>query len=125
MSDATRLAQFLAKRLGEMGVEVRFVDGDRSAMGELSLSSTPFPSLDTPLVLASARFYTLGHNRLKFFSPSPFFDLAAIDVAHCATRDDVEATLRKAWNSHVLELRAAAAWLRELGAGHRSVAWMS
>ena len=122
VSDATRLAQFLAKRLGEMGIEVRYVDGDRSAQGELSLSSTPFPTLDEPLVLATARFYTLGHNRLKFFSPGPLFDLAAIDVARCTTRDDVEAALRKAWNAQVLELRAAAAWLRELGAEHRFAA---
>ena len=118
-SDPIRHTQFLVKRLSEMGLEISYFDGDRSARGELLLAATPFQTLGRPFVVSKARFYTLGHNRLKFSSPRIFFELPALDIGRCDCAADIEAALRKSWSARLKDLRGAEDWLRALGAQYR------
>ena len=80
MADAARHTRFLVKRLHEIGLEAKHAEGETFAQGDLPLSPTPFQTLDRPFVISSARFYTLGHQKLKFHRPAVFFDLPAIDM---------------------------------------------
>ncbi len=122
MSSAERHAEFLAQRLRGFGMSCELARGDTSAEGELSLSSTPFDTLHRPLVIERARFYTLGHNRLKFFRPPVFFDLPAVDVTRCESAHDVETALRRAWAAALRDLGEALAWLQRLRAPTELVA---
>jgi CheY-like chemotaxis protein len=116
VSDTERHARFLIERLVAMGLEIEIADDQSSGYGRLPLAATPFPTLNEPFTLQSTSFYTLGHNRLKFFQPRAFFDLIAIDVSRCSSPVDLERALRRAWASRVRNLKDARAWLDELGA---------
>ncbi len=122
MSDPARLSRFLSQRLARMGVEVRYFEGESSAQGELRLREQAFPTLAEPLQASSARFYTLGHNRLKFWSPGAFFDLPALDVGGCESADQIENALRQSWAARMRDLVEARAWLERLGASGRAAA---
>jgi CheY-like chemotaxis protein len=122
MSSAERHAEFLTQRLRGFGLAVELARGDTSAEGELPLSSTPFETLHRPLLIERARFYTLGHNRLKFFRPPVFFDLPAVDVTRCESAHDVETALRRAWATALRDLGEALAWLQRLRAPTELVA---
>jgi CheY-like chemotaxis protein len=122
MSSAERHAEFLAQRLRGFGLRIELARGATSAEGELSLASTPFETLHRPILIERARFYTLGHNRLKFFQPPVFFDLPAVDVTRCESALDVEAALRRAWAASLRDLGEALAWLQRLRAPTELVA---
>jgi CheY-like chemotaxis protein len=122
MSSAERHAEFLAQRLRGFGLRVELTRGNTSAEGELSLASTPFETLHRPIVIERARFYTLGHNRLKFFRPPVFFDLPAVDVTRCESKNDIETALRRAWAASLRDLGEALAWLQRLRAPTELVA---
>lgn len=122
MSSAERHAEFLTERLRSFGLSVDLGPGAASAEGVLSLSATPFETLGRPLVVARARFYTLGHNRLKFFDPAIFFDLPALDVGRCASKSDVDFALRRAWAAQMRALGEALTWLQRLHAQTQLVA---
>jgi CheY-like chemotaxis protein len=122
MSSAERHAEFLSGRLRAFGLSVELGPGAVSAEGALALSATPFETLGRPLVVARARFYTLGHNRLKFFDPAIFFDLPALDVGRCASKADVESALRRAWAGQMHALGEALTWLQRLRAQTQLVA---
>ncbi|MEX2208594.1 MAG: response regulator [Myxococcota bacterium] len=122
MSSAERHAEFLAQRLRGFGLRIELARGGMSAEGELTLASTPFETLHRPLVIERARFYTLGHNRLKFFQPPVFFDLPAVDVTRCESAADVEAALRRTWAASLRDLGEALAWLQRLRAPTELVA---
>jgi CheY-like chemotaxis protein len=116
VSGAERHTRFLIERLVAMGLEIEVAGDERAGYGRLPLAATPFPTLDEPFTLQSASFYTLGHNRLKFFQPRAFFDLIAIEVSRCASLADLERALRRAWANRLRDLKDARAWLEELGA---------
>jgi DNA-binding response OmpR family regulator len=100
-----------------MGLELENPGADETSVsGRLPLSPVPFETLEEPLLAQAARFYSLGHNRLKFFDPLPFFRLPPIEVARCQTREEIEAALRREWAAHRRRLEAARAWLADLGA---------
>jgi len=122
MSFAERHAEFLAQRLRAFGLGVELARGGTSAEGELPLRPTPFETLSRPLVIERARFYTLGHNRLKLFQPPVFFDLPALDVTRCESAADIEAALRRAWAASLRDLGEALAWLQRLRAPTELVA---
>jgi len=122
MSSAERHAEFLTQRLRAFGLSIELAPRAVSIEGSLALSTTPFETLGRPLVFARARFYSLGHNRLKFFDPAIFFDLPALDVSRCASKADVEAALRRAWATQMRALGEALAWLRRLDAPLQLVA---
>ena len=122
MSDPARLSRFLSQRLARMGVEVRYFEGESSALGELRLREQAFPTLGEPLLASSAHFYTLGHNRLKFWSPGAFFDLPALDVGGCESADQIENALRQSWAARMRDLVEARAWLERLGTCGRAAA---
>lgn len=116
MSDPTRHTRFLVSRLREMQIEVEPCASGTSAEGCLELSPAPFETLEEPFRTEVARFYTLGHNRLKFFDPAPFFELAALDVGRCRSGHDIEGALRRAWGAALRGLRDARQWLEGIGA---------
>jgi CheY-like chemotaxis protein len=122
MSTAERHAEFLTERLRAFGLSMHLDSGGASAEGVLGLAPTPFETLGRPLVVARARFYTLGHNRLKFFDPAIFFDLPALDVGRCNSKHDVESALRRAWAAQMRALGEALVWLQRLHAPTQLVA---
>lgn len=99
-----------------MGVDIEVGPDGRAALGSVTLSPRPFETLGPDLPVARARFYTIGHSRIKLWHPQELFQLPAVDVGRCDTRDDLERALRDAWSSHIAALREARAWLRALGA---------
>ncbi|MEE8558850.1 MAG: response regulator [Myxococcota bacterium] len=115
-----RHAQFLAGRLEQFGIQVELEPGGVSATGRLSLSSRPFPSLLAPFTAEQARFYTLGHNRIKVFNPALFFPLPALNVSSCTSARAIESALRSAWSTHVGKLREAQRWLERINANART-----
>jgi DNA-binding response OmpR family regulator len=115
VSDASRHAEFLARRLRAMGIAIEYQAGATWAQGSLELSAAPFESLADPIRVTHAAFYTLGHGRLKFCEPRILFDLPAIEVASCETRAEVERALRRAWQAMQRDLAAARNWLARLG----------
>ncbi len=117
-----RHAEFLAERLRAFGLSISLDPGGSSAEGVLSLGPTPFETLGRPLVVSRARFYTLGHNRLKFFDPAIFFDLAALDVSRCNSKHEIESALRRAWAAQMRALGEALTWLQRLHAQTQVVA---
>src|SRR5512139_1204800 len=116
ISALERHAEFLAQRLRGFGLRVELAHGASSAEGALSLEATPFETLGSPLIVERARFYTLGHNRLKFFAPPIFFDLPAVDVSRCRSKRDVELALRRAFAALMRDLGEALVWLKKLHA---------
>ena len=119
MADAARHTRFLVKRLEEIGQDTKHASGETFARGELPLSPTPFQTLERPFVISKARFYTLGHQKLKFHEPEVFFDLPAVDIARARTVADLESALRHAWSRHIKDLRSAREWLGSIGAETR------
>jgi CheY-like chemotaxis protein len=117
-----RHAEFLAERLRAFGLSVELAPGSSSAEGVLPLAATPFETLGRSLVLSRARFYTLGHNRLKFYDPAIFFDLPAVDIGRCNSKADVESALRRAWALQMRSLAEALSWLKRLDARTQLVA---
>lgn len=115
MIDVERHTGFLVSRLRALGVDVAEpVDG--AATGVLRLSAVAFESLGEPFYTEVARFYTLGHARLKFFDPPALFDLQALDVARVRARGEIESLLRRAWTAHVRSLRDARTRFERIGA---------
>jgi CheY-like chemotaxis protein len=120
VSTASRHTEFLAARLRAIGLELEpFRPGDTSVTGALSLSPAPFPTLTRPVRVATARFYSLGHARLKFFEPAAFFRLRPLEVAGCSVGEAIERALRRDWGAHIEELRQALEWLGGIAARTR------
>jgi len=115
VAHSARHTEFLAQRLRGLGLEIEHDPKRSSALGELPLEPTPFETLKGSLRPERARFYTLGHSRVKFFQPPPFFQLPAMDVSRCESSAEIESALRRAWAIHLKELRSARAWLEGLG----------
>ena len=109
MSSAERHAEFLADRLRLLGMSVELAPGASSAEGVLQLAPTPFETLGRSLVLVRARFYTLGHNRLKFFDPRLLRSARAGRRALHLGRGRVR--LRRAWATQMRALSEALTWL--------------
>jgi CheY-like chemotaxis protein len=117
VSDLERHTTFLVRRLQALGLEVESARDGLSATGRLPLSSATFETLGEPQSCQSAAFYTLGHNRLKFFDPPSLFDLPALDVSRCESARAIEAALRRSWSAAQRDLRKAREWLEGIGAG--------
>jgi DNA-binding response OmpR family regulator len=105
-----------------MGLQLDHEAEGLSAEGELPLSTTPFETLRGSFRAERAHFYTLGHSRLKFCQPTPFFHLPAVDVSGCESIAQIESALRRAWASRSRDLYAAKAWLDGLSATMRVAA---
>lgn len=115
-----RHTDFLIRRLAEMGIEAVAAGEEDSAVGRIALDPVPFETLEDPFVAEEARFYTLGHNRLKFFEPAPFFQLPPLQIARCRNAADVEVALRRSWAAALRALRDGRSWLEQLGASVRA-----
>ncbi len=115
-SSEHRHAGFLVERLRAIGLSVDLPEGASVGEGILELSSSLFETLEAPLVIDRARFYTLGYNRIKLFDPRVFFALPAIDVSRCENLRSIDAAVHRAWTSNLRDIRTAQGWLGSLGA---------
>lgn len=115
MSDPQRDAEFLTRRLRELGLDVRWTEGSPSAIGVLRLGPEPLETLSGRVRIETVRFYTVGHRHLKPFHPRPLFDLPLVDVGLCIRAENVEAALRDAWRSHLRNLEQAREHMALLG----------
>ncbi len=102
-----------------MGIRTSHHEGEPFARGELRLGAEALPTLDGPLRVERAIFYTLGHDRIKLCQPRPLFDLPPLEIGPCDTREEIETLLRRAWAQMQSELEGAREWLEGLGAAHR------
>ncbi len=111
-----RHAEFLVERLRAIGVSVDLPEGASVGEGILDLSSSPFETLEVPLMIDRARFYTLGYNRIKLFDPQVLFALPAVDVSRCENLRSLDAAVHRAWTINMRDIRTASGWLSSLGA---------
>ena len=116
MNSDERQARFLVDRLQGMGLVVKLSGQPAAGVGTLPLRPDPFATLDGRLCADHARFFTVGHDRLKFFAPLTLFDLPAINVGQLESAAQIETALRRAWLLRIQELEAARAWLSGLSA---------
>jgi CheY-like chemotaxis protein len=115
LSPGEQHARFLQAKLRRLGIEVELEQAATSGVGVLSLSPSPLPTLEKPFTAHQARFYTLGHCRIKLFEPAPLFALQALNVGDCGSLLELEGEVRRAWAAHIRELHEARRWLKRLG----------
>lgn len=115
MSDLIQQTRFIVQRLAQMNVTVQTGRDGQGASGHLTLTDEPLEAFGRPIVIRKARFYTLGHCRLKFYDPQVLFDLPAVDISRCESAADVDQALRRVWGERRRRLRAAKDRLGRLG----------
>ena len=98
-----------------MGLEVGLLPGGRAVVATLPLEPLPFETPEGPRVLRAARFYTIGHDRIKCMAPRALFHLPPIRVLDCEKAADLEARIRSVWTRRLELLRAARHWLDRMG----------
>ncbi len=113
--DARRRQGVLKKRFEGMGLSPEELPGGSTLVVTLPLSAEPFETSSGRRSIRSARFYTVGHDRVKFTSPRAFSFLPLLRILDCEKSIEIEARLREAWAAWVEAQREAAFWLRELG----------
>ncbi len=117
MSEAEELRRqrVLERRFREMGLETGMLPGGRAVVVTLPLGPLPFETPEGPRVLRAARFYTIGHDRIKCMAPRALFHLPPIRVLDCEKADDLETRIRSVWAQRLELLRDARRWLDRLG----------
>jgi hypothetical protein len=113
--DARRRQGVLKKRFEGMGLAPQELPGGSTWVVSLPLSEEPFATSTGRRAIRSARFYTVGHDRVKFTSPRAFAFLPLLRILDCEKAIEIEARLREAWAAWVEAQNEAAEWLRELG----------
>ncbi len=114
-ADALRRQEVLLKRFEAMGLSPERVSSGSSLVVTLPLGPEPFETPTGPRPVRAARFYTVGHDRVKFASPRAFAYLPLIRILDCEKVSDVEDRLRKAWAAWLARQSAVRAWLEEIG----------
>lgn len=113
--DARRRQGVLKKRFEGMGLSPEELPGGSTLVVTLPLSAEPFATPSGHRAIRSARFYTVGHDRVKFTSPRALAFLPLLRILDCEKAIEIEARLREAWDAWVEAQTEAGAWLRELG----------
>ncbi len=113
--DAQRRQGVLKKRFEGMGLSPEELPGGSALVVTLPLSPEPFQTPSGKRVIRSARFYTVGHDRVKFTSPRALAFLPMLRVLDCEKTAQIEARLREAWAVWIEAQTEAGQWLRELG----------
>ena len=114
-ADAMRRQEVLFKRLLALGLRPERLGGGSALNVALPLDPEPFETPVGPRPVRVARFYTVGHDRVKFYSPRVFAYLPLIRILDCEKVSDFEDRLRGAWRAWLAQQDAAGAWLAELG----------
>ena len=104
------------RRLEAMGIRARMMPGSRCVVASMHCTGRPLDSLTGSLPIDEIVFSTAGVDRIKCMRPRALFALPLIRIADCTTASMLEARIRATWSTHMAELRAAEAWLRDLGA---------
>lgn len=102
-----------ARRLRRMGLEVEELP--ECAVATLRLGPEPFGSSDGPLRIDLLRFATVGGDRIKCLEPEALFHLPLLSIRGCASAEDLEARVRRAWGEQRDLAERARRWLEELG----------
>lgn len=104
----------LERRFRAMGLDAGLLPGGRAVVATLPLGPEPFETPDGPRRIHAARFYTLGHDRIKCMAPRALFQLAPIRIVDCEEPAHLEERIRKAWTARMRSLRDAERWLESL-----------
>jgi two-component system chemotaxis response regulator CheY len=113
--DELHRQRVLERRLQEMGLEAGLLPGGRAVVATLPLGGEPFDTPEGPRVLRAARFYTIGHDRIKCMAPRALFQLAPIRITGCDCAAHIETRIREAWDARMRSLHDAERWLGSLG----------
>ena len=101
-------------RLRGMGLQARLMKGGRCVLVSLPIGEESFDTLTDPFSVSEIVFSTVGADRMKCLRPQPFFQLPMLRILDCPTPASIEARIRSAWHTHLIELRSACNWLTEL-----------
>jgi len=105
----------IAERLEGLGIKARLMKGGRCVLASMQVVQEPLETLAGDLPLREVVFSTVGRDRIKCLHPRPLFALPLLRIVDCASASEIEARIRGAWRTHLIELRSASNWLRELG----------
>ena len=114
--DSTRQLRAVAKRLRGMGLPLEPVAGGRSVSAALPLGPAPFAMPEGSRSIEVARFFTVGHDRIKFVAPRAFSYLPLLRIQDCESSAEIEMRLRAAWQQWMGNLARSRSWLEKLGA---------
>ena len=105
----------MLRRLGDMGIKAKLMQGDRCVLASMRLSDAPFRTLRGSVRIDQVMFAGVGRDRIKCVAPRPLFQLPMIHILDCRDSTEVEARIRLAWQRHVDELESTRAWLSAIG----------
>ncbi|MCG8592243.1 MAG: response regulator [Proteobacteria bacterium] len=116
-SMAQRQQDQIERRLRELGIHTRMLDGHRTLLGSLRVGPAPFETLDgSSRRVKTVVFSTVGPDRIKCLRPRFLFQLPLQKILDCHSAADLESRIRQAWRAHCERLRNTRAWLSSLGA---------
>lgn len=105
----------IVRRLHDMGIKARVMEGGRCVLASMLLGDEPFESLGEPIVADQLVFTTVGHDKIKCLRPRALSVLPLLNILHCKSITALENQVRRAWNTYLIELRSASNWLDSLG----------
>ncbi|MDJ0866388.1 MAG: response regulator [Myxococcota bacterium] len=114
-ADALRRQQVIKRRFEAMGLEAGLLPPGRAVVVTLPLGPEPFAAPGGSRRLRAARFFTVGHDRIKCLAPRALFYLPLIRITDCETAGDLEERIRAAWRARLAELTRTRQWLEGLG----------
>ena len=113
--DPIRQLYTVQKRLEKMGLSLEPAPGGRSLCASLQLGPAPFAMPEGPRSIATARFFTVGYDRIKFIAPRAFAYLPLIHILDCGSSEEIEGRLRAVWQQWMETLARSRRWLEGLG----------
>jgi two-component system chemotaxis response regulator CheY len=108
-------ARNFLRRLTEMSVKARLMDGGRCVLASMRLQPISFDTPSGPTSIDQVIFSSVGRDRIKCLKPRALFQLPMIRIADCRDSISIEARIRLAWRKHIEELAEASKWLRGIG----------
>ncbi|MCP5041073.1 MAG: response regulator [bacterium] len=104
------------QRLQGMGIRARLLPGGRSVLASMHSAGRAIDTLNGSLPLSEIVFATAGRDQIKCLRPQALFVLPLIRIADCKSASSLDSRIRACWNRHLVAVRNAETWLRELGA---------
>ena len=86
----------MLRRLGDMGIKAKLMQGDRCVLASMRLSDAPFRTLRGSVRFDQVMFAGVGRDRIKCVAPRPLFQLPMIHILDCRDSTEVEARIRLA-----------------------------
>lgn len=115
-----RLADIAEPRLRNLGITTRRTHNRSQVLGELVFQhvklSMPFGKSDP---IPKASLVAIGHDRLRFFAPTPLAALPALPFLDLPDRASLEAVIKNEVDRHEESCRQAQAWLQKRNIGTR------